>query len=156
MDTTTGTIKFRAEFSNKNLALFPNQFVNARLLVNTLRNVTLVPSAAVQHNGTSAFVYIVQPNNTVTVQPITTLAGDEQFTAVQGLNPGVKVATSGFDRLENGAQVSVRGQGTQGQGGNAAAPGVAGPSGGPSAPGGPSPSTPSAPGSSAPSSGGSR
>ena len=102
VDTTTGTIKFRAEFANKNLALFPNQFVNARLLVSTLRGVTLVPSAAVQHNGTAAFVYIVQPNNTVTVQPITTLTSNEQVTAVQGLNPGLNLATSGFDRLENG------------------------------------------------------
>ncbi len=161
VDTTTGTVKFRAQFSNKHFALFPNQFVNARMLVDTLHNGTLVPTAAVQRNGTNAFVYIVQPNNTVTVQPITTLAGDEQFIAVQGLNPGVTVATSGFDRLENGVQVSVRGQGTQGQGGNAAGSGVVPPSGplpsgGPSVTSGPSPSTPSTPGSSVPSSGGSR
>ena len=58
--------------------------MNARLLVKTLRKVTLVPSAAVQHNGTSAFVYIVQPNNTVTVQQITTLTSNEQETAVTG------------------------------------------------------------------------
>jgi multidrug efflux system membrane fusion protein len=124
VDTTTGTIKFRAEFPNKDLALFPNQFVNARLLVNTLRSVTLVPSAAVQHNGTNAFVYIVQPNNTVSVQQITTLNSDEQVTAVQGLNPGLNLATSGFDRLESGAQVTVRGQNAQ-QGGNSAGGGAA-------------------------------
>ncbi len=82
--------------------------MNARLLVSTLHNVTLVPSAAVQHNGTNAFVYVVQPNNTVTVQPITTLSSNEQDTAVQGVNPGLNLATSGFDRLENGAQVTVR------------------------------------------------
>ncbi len=117
VDTTTGTLKFRAEFPNKDLALFPNQFVNARLLVNTLKGVTLVPSPAVQHNGTAAFVYIVQPNNTVTVQPITTLTSNEQVTAVQGINPGLTLATSGFDRLENGAQVTVRGQNAQSQGG---------------------------------------
>jgi len=108
VDTTTGTIKFRGEFPNKNLVLFPNQFVNARLLVSTLHDVTLIPSAAVQHNGTAAFVYIVQSNNTVTVQPITPLTSDEQVTAVQGINPGLKLATSGFDRLENGAAVIVR------------------------------------------------
>jgi membrane fusion protein, multidrug efflux system len=119
VDTTTGTLKFRAEFPNKDLSLFPNQFVNARLLVNTLKGVTLVPSAAVQHNGTAAFVYIVQPNNTVSVQAITTLTSDQQVTAVQGINPGLTVATSGFDRLENGAQVSVRGQNAQHQGGTA-------------------------------------
>lgn len=113
VDTTTGTVKFRAEFPNKNLTLFPNQFVNARLLVNTLKGVTLVPSAAVQHNGTAAFVYIVQPNNTVSVQSVTTLTSNEQDTAVQGLNPGLTLATSGFDRLENGTPVLVRGQNPQ-------------------------------------------
>jgi len=127
VDTTTGTIKFRAEFPNKNLSLFPNQFVNARLLVNTLHNVTLVPSAAVQHNGTDAFVYIVQPNNTVTVQPITTLTSDEQVTAVQGVNPGLKLATSGFDRLENGAHVVVREKSTKSQAGKSPAGGAVAP-----------------------------
>ncbi len=130
VDTTTGTIKFRAGFTNKHLALFPNQFVNARLLVSTLHNVTLVPSAAIQRNGTNAFVYIVQPNNTATVQAITTLASDVQFTAVQGVDPGVNLATSGFDRMENGAQVSIRSQNAQGQGGNAAVPGGPSSSGG--------------------------
>ncbi len=110
VDTTTGTIKFRAEFPNQNLALFPNQFVNARLLVTTLKQVTLVPSAAVQHNGTNAFVYIVNSDNKVSLQQITTLSSDDQNTAVQGLNAGVNVATSGFDRLENGVRVTVRGQ----------------------------------------------
>jgi multidrug efflux system membrane fusion protein len=114
VDTTTGTVKFRARFPNTNLSLFPNQFVNARLRVQTLRNATLVPSAAVQHNDTNAFVYIVKPDNTVAVQPITTLADDDQATAVRGVSPGIKLATSGFDRLENGAQVLVRGQ-TQSQ-----------------------------------------
>lgn len=121
VDTSTGTVKFRAEFPNKNLSLFPNQFVNARLLVKTLKNVTMVPSAAVQHNGTNAFVYLVKPDNTVAVQPVTELNSNDQDTAVQGLNPGVTVATSGFDRLENGAQVAVRGQpqrNAPGSGGN--------------------------------------
>ena len=109
VDTTTGTVKFRGEFPNKNLTLFPNQFVNARLLVKTLSGVTLVPSAAVQQNGTSAFVYIVNPDNKVSVQSVTVLANDDKNTAVQGLNPGVTVATSGFDRLEGGVAVAVRG-----------------------------------------------
>lgn len=108
IDTTTGTVKFRATFPNQNLVLFPNQFVNARLLVRTLRKVTLVPTAAVQHNGTAPFVYIVQPNNTVTVQQIQVLTSNEKETAVTGLNAGVKLATSGFDRLENGVPVTVR------------------------------------------------
>jgi len=115
VDTTTGTLKFRATFPNKNLVLFPNQFVNARLLLKTLRKVVLIPSAAVQHNGTDAFVYVVQQNNTVSVQQITTLTSNEQVTAVQGVNAGANLATSGFDRLENGALVAVRGQvGAQG------------------------------------------
>lgn len=109
VDTTTGTVKFRAEFPNKSLQLYPNQFVNAQLLVKTLRSVTLVPSAAIQHNGTTAFVYMLNPNNTVKVQDVTTLANNDQNTAVQGLNAGVMVATSGFDRLENGVAVTVRG-----------------------------------------------
>jgi multidrug efflux system membrane fusion protein len=108
IDTTTGTVKFRATFPNKNTVLFPNQFVNARLLLRTLRNVVLIPSGAVQHNGTNAFVYVVQPNNTVSVQAITTLTSNEKVTAVQGVNAGMNLATSGFDRLENGAAVAVR------------------------------------------------
>jgi multidrug efflux system membrane fusion protein len=109
IDTTTGTVKFRATFPNKDLVLFPNQFINARMLVRTLRKVTLVPTAAVQHNGTAPFVYIVQPNTTVSVQQVQTLTSDEKVTAVTGLNAGVKLATSGFDRLENGVPVTVRG-----------------------------------------------
>ena len=123
IDTTTGTVKFRAAFDNRNGTLFPNQFVNARLLVKTLQNVVLVPSAAVQHNGTAAFVYIVKPNNTVAEQPVTTLTSNDQETAIQGVGPNVPLATSGFDRLEPGAQVMVHnGQNaqhnTQGHGSN--------------------------------------
>lgn len=110
IDTATGTVKFRASFDNKGLVLYPNQFVNARLLVKTLQNVVLVPAAAVQHNGTAAFVYLVKPNNTVAVQPITTLTSNETETAVSGIGPNATLATSGFDRLEPGAQVMVRGQ----------------------------------------------
>jgi membrane fusion protein, multidrug efflux system len=107
IDTTTGTVKFRASFPNTNLVLFPNQFVNARLLERTLDNATLAPTSAVQYNGTAAFVYIVNPNNTVAVQPVTVVTGNEKVTAVTGVNNGVTVATSGFDRLENGAHVQV-------------------------------------------------
>src|SRR5262249_24886832 len=99
-DTTTGTVRFRAEFPNTDLALFPNQFVNARLLVQMLKGVTVVPTVAIQHNGTNDFVYVVKPDNTVAVQQVTTLTTNEQETAVKGLDAGVKIATSGFDRLE--------------------------------------------------------
>jgi multidrug efflux system membrane fusion protein len=108
IDTTTGTVKFRASFPNKNLVLFPNQFVNARLLVKTLINATLVPTAAVQYNGTAAFVYIVSANNTVNVHPVTAVTGDDKVTAVTGIDAGTALATSGFDRLEDGVHVQIR------------------------------------------------
>jgi membrane fusion protein, multidrug efflux system len=108
VDTTTGTVRFRAEVPNKKLALFPNQFVNARLLVQMLQGVTLVPTVAIQHNGTNDFVYVVKPDNTVVVQNVTALTTNELDTAVTGLSPGVNIATNGFDRLENGAHVTVR------------------------------------------------
>ena len=111
IDTTTGTVKFRANFANKNLVLFPNQFVNAQLLVRTLTDAILVPTAAVQHNGTAAFVYIVNANHTVGVQPVTAVTSNENVTAVTGVGTGVNLATSGFDRLENGAHVQIH-QGT--------------------------------------------
>jgi len=107
IDTTTGTVKFRASFQNKNYVLFPNQFVNARLLERTLNNATLAPTAGVQYNGTAAFVYIVNPNNTVGVQPVTVVTGNDKVTAVTGVDNNVTIATSGFDRLENGAHVQV-------------------------------------------------
>jgi membrane fusion protein, multidrug efflux system len=108
IDTTTGTVKFRANFPNKDFVLFPNQFVNARLLERTLTNATLAPTSAVQYNGTAAFVYVVNPNNTVAVHPVQVLTGNEKVTAVTGVNTGASVATSGFDRLENNAHVQVR------------------------------------------------
>jgi multidrug efflux system membrane fusion protein len=156
IDTTTGTLKFRASFTNNNLSLFPNQFVNARLLVKTLENITLAPSAAVQYNGTAAFVYIVGPDpkgkgkgDVVSVQAVTVLTSDETDTGVTGIQPGVTLATSGFDRLEPGAKVSVQGQGgaqgggqgsgqksghNHGQGGSGQSPASKAPSGGSTAP----------------------
>ena len=108
VDTTTGTVRFRAEFPNKDAGLFPNQFVNARLLVQMLKGVTVVPTVSIQHNGTTDFVYVVKPDNTVAVQQVTALTNDDQNTALKGLDPGQKIATTGFDRLENGAHVAVR------------------------------------------------
>ena len=107
IDTATGTVKFRANFPNQNSVLFPNQFVNARLRVRTLTHATLVPTAAVQHNGTAAFVYIVEANNTVKVEPITPITSNGSVTAVEGIDVGVNLATSGFDRLEDGAPVQI-------------------------------------------------
>jgi multidrug efflux system membrane fusion protein len=104
IDTTTGTLKLRALFDNKNGALFPNQFVNTRLLVNTLDGVTLVPTAAIQHNGQVSFLYVVA-NGTASVRNVTTGASDGGNTAVQGINPGEVVATSSFDKLQAGSKV---------------------------------------------------
>jgi multidrug efflux system membrane fusion protein len=106
IDTTTGTVKLRALFENRNGALFPNQFVNTRLLVNTLDGVTLVPTNAVQHNGQVAFLYVVT-NGTASVRNITTGVADGGMTAVQGINPGEVVATSSFDKLQTGSKVVV-------------------------------------------------
>jgi multidrug efflux system membrane fusion protein len=106
IDTTTGTVKGRALFDNKNNALFPNQFVNTRLLVNTLRGVTLVPSSAVQQNGQTSFVYVVQENyaHMRTVKPGVTEGG---FTQVDGINPNDVVADSSFDKLQDNAKVAI-------------------------------------------------
>ena len=106
IDTTTGTVKLRAVFDNKDNALFPNQFVNTRLLVNTLHDVTLVDSSAIQHNGTQAFVWVIQ-NGTAQMRNITTGATDNNLTQVEGLNPGEVVANSSFEKLQNGAIVNV-------------------------------------------------
>ena len=136
IDTTTGTVKFRASFPNTHLDLFPNQFVNARLLERTLMNTVLAPTAAVQYNGTAAFVYIVNPNNTVGAQPVTVVTGNEKVTAVTGVDANVTVATSGFDRLENGAHVMVHQSRPKAAGTSTTTTGM-GPSGGsPSASGG--------------------
>jgi multidrug efflux system membrane fusion protein len=106
IDTTTGTVKLRALFDNKNGALFANQFVNTRLLVNTLEGVTLVPTAAVQHNGQLSFLYVIA-NGTATVRNITTGVADGGMTAVEGINPGEVVATSSFEKLQAGSKVVI-------------------------------------------------
>jgi len=104
IDTTTGTVKLRALFANKNGALFPNQFVNTRLLVNTLDGVTLVPTAAVQHNGQVAFLYVIA-NGLASIRNITPGVAEGGMTAVEGINPGEVVATSSFDKLQGGSKV---------------------------------------------------
>ena len=108
IDTTTGTVKLRATFDNKNNALFPNQFVNARLLVNTLDGVTLIPTGAVQHNGTVSFVYVIDTTNKVAaLRNVKTGVSDAGTVAVQGLNVGVQVATSSFDKLQDKSKIMV-------------------------------------------------
>ena len=106
IDTTTGTVKARASFSNKDGALFPNQFVNVRLLVDTIRNATLIPSSAIQHNGKTAFVFVVQ-NDVVHNRTIQTGVTDNGVTQVTGVNPGEEVATSSFDKLQENSKIAV-------------------------------------------------
>jgi multidrug efflux system membrane fusion protein len=106
IDTTTGTVKVRAQFDNKDNALYPNQFVNTRLLVNTLQGVTLIPAAAVQQNGSTSFVYVIQ-NNVAALRNIKTGVTDGGVTQVDGIQPADVVATSGFDKLQDKAKVTV-------------------------------------------------
>jgi multidrug efflux system membrane fusion protein len=106
IDTTTGTVKGRAVFDNKNDALFPNQFVNTRLLVNTLQGVTLIPASAIQQNGQASFVYVIQDNiaHTRSIKPGVANGG---LTQVDGINPGDVVANSSFDKLQDNVSVVV-------------------------------------------------
>jgi multidrug efflux system membrane fusion protein len=106
IDTTTGTVKMRGIFDNKDDALFPNQFVNTKLLVDTQQGVTLIPSAAIQQNGQTSFVYLVQ-NDTVQIRNIKVGVTDAGQTAVTGINPGDMVATSSFEKLQNGSKVVI-------------------------------------------------
>jgi multidrug efflux system membrane fusion protein len=118
IDPTTGTIKIKAQFDNKDNALYPSQFVNARVLVDTIRQAVLVPTPAIQHNSTGAsFVYKVEDGNTVKMVPVT-LGGaalsavdpDEADTTVvaAGVEPGDVVVTDGVDKLTDGTKVTPR------------------------------------------------
>jgi multidrug efflux system membrane fusion protein len=133
INTTTGTLQLRAEFPNTKGMLFPNQFVNTKLLVTTLQNQTLVPSSTIQHNGATAFVYVVKPGPGtqqgppeagtssppsaaapaasrgpqyhVVMTTVKTGVTDNNMTGVQGIQPGDVVADSGFEKLVDGAPV---------------------------------------------------
>ncbi len=110
IDTTTGTVKVRAQFDNPDYALFPNQFVNAQLLVKTLTNVVTVPTAAIQRGAPGAYVYVINADNTVSVRPIKVGPSDGPMAAVtSGLSAGERVVVDGTDRLRDGARVIVPG-----------------------------------------------
>ena len=107
IDQTTGTVKFKAVFPNPNGALFPNQFVNARLLVDTIHDAVLVPSAAIQHSPQSAYVFVVKNDNTVEARNVEVTASDGEETAVgRGLASGETVVTDGVDKLQPGAKIA--------------------------------------------------
>jgi membrane fusion protein, multidrug efflux system len=132
IDPTTGTLKFKAIFTNDDESLFPNQFVNVRLLVDTLTNVTLLPNTVIQRNADSAFVYEIKPdqtgtNQTVAMQTITVGTTDGNVSSVSGIEPGTLVAADNFNKLTDGAKVTLRpaagtagaagAKGTKGKGG---------------------------------------
>ncbi|HXP95236.1 MAG TPA: MdtA/MuxA family multidrug efflux RND transporter periplasmic adaptor subunit [Telmatospirillum sp.] len=108
IDTTTGTVKLRAQFENRDEMLFPNQFVNTQLLVDTLKDATVIPTAAIQRGAPGTYVYLVKADNTVTVRPVTLgpTAG-ERVAIVAGVEPGDKVVVDGGDKLREGAAVTL-------------------------------------------------
>ena len=111
VDTTTGTVRVRARFANNDFKLFPNEFVNARLLVRTLKGATLIPTAAVQRNNDQAFVYVVnKQNSTIQSRNVTVATTDGETAAVTGVTPGDSLVTDGFDRLTDGGKVRIRQQ----------------------------------------------
>ncbi|MBB4567982.1 efflux RND transporter periplasmic adaptor subunit [Rhizobium leucaenae] len=108
VDPTTGTVKLKANFPNDKLALWPGAFVNARLLVETLKGVTVIPTAAVQRGPNGTFVYVVRQDQTVSMKPVTVRQQDDvQAVIADGLAPGDKVVTTGFARLQDGSKVQV-------------------------------------------------
>lgn len=109
IDPTTGTIKLRATFPNDDEALFPNQFVNIRLLLDTHKNVVIMPTAGVQRGVPGTFVYLVNPDNTVSVRKIELGITDGDNVEVKsGLQPGDKIVIDGADKLRDGAKINVR------------------------------------------------
>ncbi len=129
VDQTTGTVKLKAEFPNANLQLWPGQFVNIRLLVDTLKQVVVIPTGAVQRGPNGTFVYVVKDNDTISVRPISVQKQDETQTVVsKGLEAPERVVTTGFVRTSPTAPRSrsaaskhraaqPTGQRPQGQGG---------------------------------------
>ncbi|ACR28197.1 MdtA/MuxA family multidrug efflux RND transporter periplasmic adaptor subunit [Burkholderia glumae] len=108
IDTATGTLKLRATFANPDNKLFPNQFVNTRLLVDTLHDAVIVPTAAVQTGSIGQFVYIVKPDDTVTVRKVKPGPVDGERTSIaQGVQVGERVVTDGVDRLREGAKITI-------------------------------------------------
>jgi len=125
IDTTTGTVKVKAQFDNENNTLFANQFVNVRLLVKTLQNAVTAPTSAIQRGAPGTYVYVINADNTVSVRQVSTGPVDGNITAINsGLSAGERVVTDGTDRLRDGVKVIMAGEGGGTPGG---APG--GPSG---------------------------
>jgi membrane fusion protein, multidrug efflux system len=108
IDTTTGTVKVRAQFDNENNTLFPNQFVNVRVLVKTLHNTVTAPSSAIQRGAPGTYVYVINADDTVSVRNVSTGPIDGNVTAINsGLSAGDRVVVDGTDRLRDGLKVTV-------------------------------------------------
>jgi multidrug efflux system membrane fusion protein len=108
VDQTTGTVKLKAEFPNADLQIWPGQFVNVKLLVDTLREVTVVPSAAVQRGPNGTFAYVANDDDTVTVHPVTVAQQDDvQAVIAAGIDDGDRVVTTGFSQLTDGARIAI-------------------------------------------------
>ena len=117
IDQTTGTVKFKAVFENTDLSLFPNQFVNARLLLETKHGAVIAPTAAIQRSPQSTFVYVVKSDNSVEVRNISIgITEGDEASVEKGLEAGEKVVVDGIDKLQQGTKVNVRmvGAGTRG------------------------------------------
>jgi multidrug efflux system membrane fusion protein len=109
IDTTTGTYRLKAEFSNEKEELFPNQFVNTHLLVDTKRNLTIVPSPAIQRGPQGTYVYLAQKDNSVKIQPVTiALSSGNSIGIGTGLQPGDNVVVDGQDKLQDGSKIEAR------------------------------------------------
>jgi membrane fusion protein, multidrug efflux system len=109
IDQTTGTLKLRAEFDNQNNELFPNQFVNAKLLVQEKTGVALLATAAIQRNSQNTYVYVVKPDSTVTIRQIETgVTEGDQTEVTSGLKPGEEVVMTGVDKLQEGTRVNAQ------------------------------------------------
>ena len=127
VDQTTGTIKLKAEFPNEKLQLWPGQFVNLRVLVDTLMQVVVVPTPAVQRGPLGAFVFTVTPDSKVAQRPVTLgLQNDTQSVVLTGVTAGDRVVTTGFARLQDGARVIIA-ERTGGESPKSAPPSPAGP-----------------------------
>jgi len=108
IDVATGTVKLKAQFNNPQGTMFPNQFLNVRMVIDTVKNVVVVPTAAVQRGNQGSVVYVVKDDSTVTLRPVTTGPTEGQNTAItSGLQAGERVVTDGIDRLREGSKVEV-------------------------------------------------
>lgn len=135
IDTTTGTVKAKARFNNAQQTLFPSQFVNVRLQVRTIKDAVMVPVAAVRQGGTGTFVFVLQPDRTVKIRPVTRGAATvDKVQITSGLQAGERVITEGADRLKDGGAVVLPGDAPRGQRAAGRRPGASAPQGAASAP----------------------